>query len=62
MSLWVFLILLAFVFLITYDPKKGTLHNRFMSTPEKKETPDADPLRWRPTSGMYDPIGAIFNV
>lgn len=63
MSLWIIALLIGFIFLISYDPRKGTIHKRFIEGPETPaEKRELDPLRWKPTSGMYDPVGAIFNV
>ena len=62
-SPWVILFLVGFIFLITYDPRKGTIHKRFIDGPQaENNNTEPDPLRWKPTSGMYDPVGAIFNV
>lgn len=61
MSLWIIILLIGFIFLISYDPSKGTIHKRFIEGPPTTKE-ELDPLRWKPTSGMYDPIGAIFNV
>ena len=63
MSLWLIVLLIGFIFLITYDPRKGTIHKRLME--QRKETfvkTEEDPLRWKPTTGMYDKVGAIFSV
>lgn len=61
MQLWILILLVGFIFLISYDPNKGTFHKRFIEGPTQVKD-DPDPLRWKPTSGMYDPVGAIFNV
>jgi len=59
---WILLLLIGFVFLITYDPRKGTIHTQILEGPKPQGKDEPDPLRWKPTSGMYDPVGAIFNV
>lgn len=62
MSLWLLILLIGFVFLITYNPRKGTLHTEFMIPTHQgfQKEPEQDPLRPRPSNGMYDPVGAIF--
>ena len=63
MSLWFLILLIGFVFLITYNPRKGTLHTEFLVPTHKnfqKKEKDEDPLRPQPSNGMYDPVGAIF--
>lgn len=69
--LLLFFFLLMFVFIITYDPQKGTLHNGFVlgNSREKKiesklsgTGPDYDDLRYgAPTRLMTDFMGAIFH-
>ena len=61
MCLWILLLLLGFIFIISYDPRKGTIHKKFIEGSQNTER-DPDSLRWKPTSGMYDPVGAIFSV
>jgi hypothetical protein len=44
MDRWLFFILLAsFVFVITYDPRKGTLHQEFYTSSEQASSCCADP-------------------
>jgi len=64
-----------FIFIITYDPKKGTLHNGFVPgnarnglgpsglvPSEPGLGPDYDDLRYgAPTRLMTDFMGAIFH-
>jgi hypothetical protein len=59
MSLWMILILMGFVILISYKPEQGTIHKRFLPPDATSQT--QDPLRWKPTSGINDPVGAIFS-
>jgi hypothetical protein len=62
MSLWIIILLLGFIFLLTYNPKKGTIHKRLYKAPPQSTESEEDPLKWKPTSGMYDPVGAIFGI
>lgn len=62
MSLWIIILLIGFIFLLSYNPQKGTIHKKFYEPSPEKAHRDEDPLRWKPTSGMYDPVGAIFSI
>lgn len=57
------LILIGFVILISYKPEQGTIHKRFLPPEATSQAHKIveDPLRWKPTSGVYDPVGAIFT-
>tara|TARA_B110000977_G_C10945777_1_gene442672 strand:+ start:686 stop:814 length:129 start_codon:yes stop_codon:yes gene_type:complete len=35
MSLWIYLLFFGFIFLISYDPQKGTLHTKFIEGKDK---------------------------
>lgn len=57
------IVLIGFVILISYKPEKGTIHKRFLppDATSQTHTVEEDPLRWKPTSGINDPVGAIFS-
>jgi len=59
-SWWILLLLIGFIFIVSYDPLKGTIHTKVLQGPQLP--PEQDPLRWKPSNGMDDPIGAIFTI